>query len=111
MIRLKELQKKSEYTIEENAKRLNMPKSTYNNYLIESRQPDIQTLIKLANYFNVSLDYLCGREWENKAYIEVWKLSDEQKANLYLIQQLNHSNNLRASGYLMGLLHEQNAGV
>lgn len=110
MIRLKELQKKSEYTIEENAKRLNMPKSTYNNYLIESRQPDIQTLIKLANYFNVSLDYLCGREWESPAYIEVWKLSDEQKANLYLIQQLNHNNNLRANGYLLGLYQEQQSG-
>ena len=62
MLKLKELQKNSEYTIEENAKRLNMPKSTYNNYLIESRQPDIQTLIKLANYFDVSLDYLCERD-------------------------------------------------
>lgn len=107
MLRLKELQKSSKYTIDESAKNLNLPKSTYNNYLIGARQPDIETLIKLANYFNVSLDYLCDRQWDNKAYIEVWKLSEEQKANLYLIEKLSPKNNLRANGYLLGLFQEQ----
>ena len=101
------MQKDSEFTIEENAKRLKMPKSTYNNYLIGTRQPDIETLIKLADYFGVSMDYMCDRHWDNKAYIEVWKLSDEQKANLYLIEKLTPQNNLRANGYLMGLYQEQ----
>ena len=104
-MKLKELRGKTTQT--ELAKILNIPVKNLSNYEVGRTEPDIQTLIKLANYFNVSLDYLCDRQWENKAYIEVWKLSDEQKANLYLIQQLNHNNNLRASGYLMGLLQEQ----
>ena len=107
MLRLKELQKNSQFTIEENAKRLNLPKSTYNNYIIGTRQPDIETLIKLADYFNVSLDYLCQREWFDKSNIQVWKLTDEQKANLYLIENLSSKNNIRANGYLMGLYQEQ----
>ena len=104
-MKLKELRGKTTQT--ELAKILNIPVKNLSNYEVGRTEPDIQTLIKLANYFNVSLDYLCDRQWDNKAYIEVWKLSDEQKANLYLIQQLNHNNNLRASGYLMGLLQEQ----
>lgn len=111
MLKLRELQKNSEFTIEENAKRLNLPKSTYNNYIIGTRQPDIETLIKLADYYNVSIDYLVGRDWGNKAYIEVWKLTDEQKANLYLIEHLSSKNNIRANGYLTGLYQEQQSAL
>lgn len=108
---LKALRIKNNLTQKEIAKVLNVAPTTYLGYEKGTSEPTIATLIQLANYFNVSLDFLCDRQWDNKAYIEVWKLSEEQKANLYLIQQLNHNNNLRASGYLMGLLHEQNAGV
>lgn len=104
-MKLKELRGKTTQT--ELAKILNIPVKNLSNYEVGRTEPDIQTLIKLANYFNVSLDYLCDRQWDNKAYIEVWKLSDEQKANLYLIQQLTPKNNLRANGYLMGLFQEQ----
>lgn len=111
MNNLKNLRLKQKLTQKDIAKIINVAPTTYLGYEKGLSEPTIATLIKLANYFDVSLDYLCDRQWENKAYIEVWKLSDEQKANLYLIQQLNHNNNLRASGYLMGLLHEQNAGI
>lgn len=106
-MKLLELRKKNNLTQTQVANELKISQKTYSNYENNITNPDIDTLISIADFFNVSLDYLCEREWCNKAYIEVWKLSDEQKANLYLIQQLNHNNNLRASGYLMGLLQEQ----
>ena len=92
---------------EEIAKDLNITRSTFANYETEKTQPDINLLIKIADYFKVSLDELCEHNLPTQAYLPLWKLSDEQKANLYLIQQLSPNNNLRASGYLMGLLQEQ----
>lgn len=34
------------------------------NYELRLRHPTIEVCIKLADYFNVSLDYLCGRSDE-----------------------------------------------
>lgn len=100
MLRLKELQKDSEYTIEENAKRLNMPKSTYNNYLIGARQPDINTLIKLADYFGVSMDYLLFRSWDNKiGYIPEDKIDTIKK-----LLSLNERQFDKANSYIEALV-------
>lgn len=39
---------------------LHIAPSTLNGYLRRNREPDFNTLIKLANYFQVSTDYLLG---------------------------------------------------
>ena len=57
---LKKYQKESGKTIKETAQELNIPFSTYNNYLIGYREPNIETIIKLASYFNISSDELLG---------------------------------------------------
>lgn len=36
--------------------------SAYGNYELDQRQADYQTLCKLADYFNVTVDYLLGRD-------------------------------------------------
>jgi transcriptional regulator with XRE-family HTH domain len=41
---------------------LNMNQNTISRYENLERQADYETLIKFADYFNVSLDYLLGRE-------------------------------------------------
>lgn len=106
-MRLKELRLRENISQQDLARIINTSQQNYNRYENEKVKPDLATLIKLANYFNVSLDYLCDRQWDNKAYIEVWKLSEEQKANLFLIEKLSQKNNLRANGYLLGLFQEQ----
>jgi transcriptional regulator with XRE-family HTH domain len=40
---------------------LRLPLRTYQSYEYGEAEPDITTLIALADYFDVSLDYLCGR--------------------------------------------------
>lgn len=35
----------------------------YRNYELGSREPELSILIRLADYFNVSLDELVGREF------------------------------------------------
>lgn len=110
-MRLKELREAKRITQTKLAENLGIKRITYNKYELGQAEPPIKTLVKIADYFNVSIDYLVDREWNNKAYLEVWKLTDEQKANLYLIEQLNTSNNLMANGYLLRLFQEQNANA
>ena len=48
-------------TQQEVASRLNIERTSYARYESGSREPDIATLVALADLFQVSLDYLCGR--------------------------------------------------
>ena len=60
-IRLKELRKKANLTQIEFAKRFNIANGTVGNWESGNRQPDYKTLNEIANFFNVSVDYLLGR--------------------------------------------------
>ena len=43
---------------------LNMNQNTISRYETEEREADYKTLIRLADYFDVSLDFLLGRSDE-----------------------------------------------
>lgn len=58
MNRLKQLRKEKGETMVQVARNLNMPYTTYVNYEKDVREPNSETLIALANYFNCSVDYL-----------------------------------------------------
>ncbi|NME95380.1 helix-turn-helix transcriptional regulator [Clostridium cochlearium] len=62
--RLKELREEKELTQEELGKFLNVSRQTISGYEAGSIEPSIKNLIKLADIFNVSLDYLLGRTKE-----------------------------------------------
>lgn len=62
--RLKECRKKSGVSQEEVAKALNINVRTYKYYEAGGRQPSIEALVALADYFCVSIDYLIGRSDE-----------------------------------------------
>ena len=42
------------------AKKLEIPQSSYSEYLRDMQTPSLETIKKLANYFNVTVDYLMG---------------------------------------------------
>lgn len=63
--RLKELRKKKKISQLKLALDLNMNQNTISRYETMEREADYKTLIKIADYFDVSIDYLLGRE-ENK---------------------------------------------
>ncbi|MBP5578491.1 MAG: helix-turn-helix transcriptional regulator [Ruminococcus sp.] len=60
-MRLKELRKKRKITQQRLAIELNMSQNSISRYENEVREADYQTLIKFADYFNVSVDYLLER--------------------------------------------------
>lgn len=58
---LKAARKKSGKTQKEVAEGIGIGQGTYKNYETGAREPNGETLVAIANYFDVSTDYLLGR--------------------------------------------------
>ena len=65
MIRIKELRTAKSMSMAQVSKELNIPYTTYVNYEKGEREPNSEMLIRIANYFNVTVDYLIGRTDNN----------------------------------------------
>lgn len=61
VVRLKELRKKKGLSQLRLATELNTTQNTISRYETGEREPGIDELIKIADYFNVSVDYLLER--------------------------------------------------
>ena len=60
MLRIRELRKKKNKLQKEVAQDLGIPPNTFNQYENGKREPDLATLSRIANYLDVSVDYLMG---------------------------------------------------
>lgn len=97
---LKALRKIEKKTQKEIAKLLNVAESTYNGYELETSEPNIQTLIKLADFYNVTLDYLVGRPFSN----DVGYLTDDQREFVKLFLQLKELDQAKVYGIVSGII-------
>lgn len=104
-MKIKELRQQLNKTQEEIAKILNISQSNYSKYERNEIEPDIETLKKIADYFDVSLDFLCGRP---RPYDLPSTTTSGQKEAINLILQLNEINTIKAISYCAGLLAGQN---
>lgn len=102
-MRLKELRKEKNLTQSEIANKLFITQNGYSSYENERTEPNIETLCKLADFYNVSLDYLVGREYSN----DIGYLTSDQKNVVYVIKQLNEKNLAYILGQSLRLLNEQ----
>ena len=59
--RLQELRKKHKWKQEEVAEQCNMVLRTYRRYETGEREPQASALVKIADFYDVSIDYLAGR--------------------------------------------------
>lgn len=91
MLRFKELRgaKTQEYV----AKQVGITQRCYQNYESGARQADYETLIKIAKYFNVTIDYLLGASnapyGEKGTYnIELAPESDDERKMLDLYREV-----------------------
>ncbi|MBO8168170.1 MAG: helix-turn-helix transcriptional regulator [Thermoanaerobacteraceae bacterium] len=73
-------------TQNELAERLKISRSALSLYELGKRQPDYETLQKIAKYFDVTTDYLLGLTDNPKGY------SDEPPSDMELEELLKHSN-------------------
>lgn len=60
-IRMKELREEKGISQYAFSAKIGVAQSTVGNWESGSREPSIETLLKIADYFDVSLDYLLGR--------------------------------------------------
>jgi transcriptional regulator with XRE-family HTH domain len=92
--RLRELRKsKTKYTMKEFGRIFNLAESTISGYETGSRKPDMETIQRFADYFEVSIDYMIGRsefkgnkedkaEKENLFYFDLEGLSEDDIEHL-----------------------------
>lgn len=71
--RLKGLREDSDLTQDELAKALKITRSALSNYETAIREPDVKLLVDIANYFDVSLDYLMCRTNIKIPYHDLYK--------------------------------------
>lgn len=81
---LKDLRKKNKLTQDKIGKLVNVDRSNVANYEAGKRQPTIESLIILSDFFRVSLDYLIVGKKKKMTEIEVKRIirkmsSDEKR--------------------------------
>lgn len=89
--RIRLLRKKKQISQEKLGIELNLSKTTISHYENESRIPSIETLIDIANYFEVDLNYILGLDnliVSNKralqaSYEEIEFLLEVRRLNAY----------------------------
>ncbi len=73
---IRQLRKNAGYSQNEFCSLLDIPQSTLSAYETDRMQPTIATLVKIAEKFNVSLDWLCGIEITNLEMIQSFSLDE-----------------------------------
>lgn len=77
-------------TQKEVAKALNIAPTTLGNYIRNLREPDFNTLVAIANYFDVSTDYLLSNyhkkeiSLEEQRLLNIFSKLSKDKRELYL---------------------------
>ena len=104
-MKIKELRIKSKYSQQEIAKYLNTSQSNYSKYELGTTQINIDTLIQLANFFHVSVDYLIGNEQFKK--IDLTSLSDIKKDCIQEIQSMTDDEVLAVTHFIAGLKQKE----
>ena len=86
--RIKALMEDFELTQNDLAEKLNITQTTVSRYLSGARKIDIDTLSKISDIFDVSLDYLSGKS-DTKRIIKTDKTGSEE-ANLDVVRSAFH---------------------
>ncbi len=101
MIKMKQLRIQKGLSQKELANSLGIAYKNYNTYELGRATPDIDTLIKIANYYHVSLDYLCGNEFHR---IELGFLSEKKEAVVKAVKDLSDLQCDKVLSYICGML-------
>ena len=101
---LKTLRREKNKTQHEIAIELDIPRTKYARYEAGESEPNFEILKRIADYFDVSLDFLLQRPHPHDLPMVA---TTEQKQAINLILQLNEINVIKAVSYCAGLLANQ----
>lgn len=102
MKNLKNLRLETHKTQQEIAYELDMPRTKYARYELQTAEPNIETLIKLADYFHTTIDALLGHEVPY--LLDKSILTTKQKNLVELVSTLNDRMCDKAEAYISGLV-------
>ena len=102
-MKLKELRKQQNLTQVQVSQYLNTTHQTYNNYENGKYEPSIDMLIKLADLYKTSIDFIVGRDRVN----DVGYLNNAQIECVKMIKQLTETNLIKVMGYLSAMVSMQ----
>ncbi len=105
MKRLKELREGKHISQQRLAIELNVSQATISKYELGQADPDIPTIVRLAEYFHVSADYLLEIS-DSKQNISDSRLSDTEKQLVFNFKRLDKIQKAKLLAYLQGLLQE-----
>ena len=95
------LRKQKKVTQQDVADYLDISRQAYSNYETGKRSPDIEILIKLSDFFSVSIDYLVGKEKKPPSESQIDPMKDE------LWKKISHLDDIdtnKVDGFVSGLL-------
>ena len=89
--KLKQLRKEAGMSQKELAERIGVSQQSVNKYENHDVEPDIQTMIRIADCFFTSVDYLIGHSEERRflPFSDTAELSDEEIVLLYKYRRLS----------------------
>lgn len=96
--RLKELRTARELRQSDMANYLKIDRTTYVKYENGASEPPLATLIQIAEYFNVSVDYIVGKNNVN--------LPENEMTLLKIFRQLTDTGQAAALGAVAGILSQ-----
>lgn len=102
MIDLKTIRKERKISQAEIADFLKISQRTYSSYELGQTEPSLSTLIRLADFYGTSVDYLLEREQKSPLVLE------EQKEAFNYLRELKGPYLQMATGYLKKLAEDQN---
>lgn len=85
MLQLQELRSEKGLSMRQLSAELGIPYATYGSYEKGDREPNIETLIKMADFFECSVDRLLGRE--NKPMLSL-KPKQYENTNVFAVQSV-----------------------
>ncbi len=101
---LKLIRKQYGKTQEEIATACDFKQGHYTNWETNKNMPNLINVIKLADYYGCSIDYIIGRESEDGVII----VPNTPKSKIEEIyEKLNHQNQMMVLGYVTALLQKQ----
>ena len=104
-MRIKELREDKKESQQKLAMLLNVSQTMISRYELEQAYPDVEILIKLAEHFGVSVDYLIGVS-ESKLPYTKSNLSEQEQQMLFLFKRLSKTQKEKAVSYIEGMLEE-----
>ena len=99
MKKLKELREKLDISQTELSKKIGIPQSSYSHFEVGRSEPNINTLIKLADFFKVPIDALVERKFNG---VDFSKFTDVHFELLEKISTLNETQCEKLIGYIDG---------